>query len=112
MTDMLGKISDLPQKSAEILLANKKMQEKCEGVPVYATSSSDYIDSEDIPMTIVGHCDCFDLSNDEDRQVYADLAAKFAAASNIEKTFEQHVVDKHRLLVYVAYLEYIKIVEG
>lgn len=108
----LGQISDLPAHTAHIILTDKRVQEKDNGIPVYANASSDYVDSADIPVKVVGHCEFFDLSKEEDRNTYADLSAKLAASLNLEKSFEQHVIDKGTLFIYLAYLEYIKVVEG
>lgn len=110
--DTLGQISDLPKKTADIILTDKKVQGSHSGIPVYAQAPTDYVDSADVPTKIVGHCECFNLSEEDDRNIYADLSARFAASMNLEKTFEQHVIDNGKLVVYLAYLEYIKVVEG
>jgi hypothetical protein len=107
----LGKLSALPQKEAAIILTDKEVQERRNGIPVFARTAHDFVDSSDVPTKVTGYCECFNLKNPEERATYADLCAKFVSSENIEKVFEQHVIDEGALFVYVTYLEYIKVVE-
>ena len=109
--DVLGKLSVLPRKAAEIVFSSKDVQECRDGIPVFARTANDFVDSADIPTKVIGYCECFNLKNAEERTTYAELCAKFVSSTNIEKVFEQHVVDNGTLFVYVTYLEYIKVVE-
>jgi hypothetical protein len=107
----LGQLANLPYQEAQLKLENKSIQEKRDGIPVFARTPDSFIDSSEVPLTVVGHCDRYDLSEDADRVTYADLCAQLASAANFEKLFEQHIVEGNKLLVYITYLEYIKIVE-
>ena len=109
--DSLGRLANMPYQEAQIKLENKSIQERRDGIPVFARTADSFIDSAEVPVTVVGHCDRYDLSIDTDREAYADLCAQLASAENLEKLFEQHITENSSLLVYITYLEYIKIVE-
>lgn len=109
--ESLGKLANLPYQEAQIKLENKSIQEHEEGIPVFARTPDSFIDSRQIPLSVIGHCEQYDLSDSEARADYADLCARLASAENLEKLFEQHIIEGSKLLVYITYLEYIKIVE-
>lgn len=112
MTDSFGTVSALPQKEAKIYLEDMPEQGNVEGIPYHAKSPNDCVDPRDLDTQIIGHCERFDLNNKEDRESYADLSAKLTANYNYELQFEQRVTMSDTLIIYLSYLEYIKIAKG
>lgn len=107
----LGKVINLPQADARIYMENKSVQGEYAGIPIIAENADAYVDASDIDTKVIGHCEVFNLSKDEDRTAYADLLAKLAWSTNMEQHLEERTFVDNALIVYVAYLEYIKIAE-
>lgn len=107
--DSFGKVVNLPRTDAQIYMENKTVQGECKGIPVIAKTADDYVDANDIETTVIGHCEQFNLTVEEDRTAYADLLAKLAWSTNMEKHLEERTFVDNALIIYVAYLEYVKI---
>lgn len=109
--DDLGIVTALPQREAFILLTQTKKQGDCDGIPVHAENSDDYVDARDVNTSIVGHCEEFNLHLEEDRERYADLLSRLSAESNLVLHFEDRQFVDGQLICYIAYVEYVKIVK-
>jgi hypothetical protein len=109
--DDFGKVMHMPQSEARIFMDNKTIQGEYKGIPVVAKNPNDYVDAADVETCVIGTCKLFNLSKEEDRTEYADLLAKIAWSPNIEKCLEERTFVNNELVVYIAYLEYIKIAE-
>lgn len=104
-----GKVMSMPQDEAKICLETRTCQGEYQGIPVMAACSTDYVDASDVATKVVGHCEMFNLSKEEDRKEYADLLAKLSWSANLSKYLEERVFINNELIVYIAYLEYMKI---
>ena len=111
MIDSIGTVTDIAQKEAKIVLENKTKQGDCQGIPVIASHASNYVDANDIDTRVVGHCEMFNLSDEKDRETYADLVSKLMWSPNMSIHFEERVLSDNALIVYITYLEYIKIAD-
>ena len=55
---------------------------------------------------MAGRCECFDLSNADDRTKYGDLRAQIAAGTRMQLLWEERVkTENGSLLVYITYLD-------
>lgn len=109
--ETFGKVMSLPHDKAKIELENKAVQGEYQGIPVMASGPNSYVDAADIDTKVIGHCKMFNLSNPEDRDAYADLIAQLAWSPNMIKHLEERSFVDNSLIIYIAYLEYIKIAE-
>lgn len=106
----LGTVQAMRHEDVQIDLNGKTQQTTVDNIPVVAASSSDFVDPRDVPTKVLGHCVCFDLSREEQRDQYSDLVARLATELNLERLFEERsMLNTGALIVYIAYLEYIKI---
>jgi hypothetical protein len=108
----LGTVKVVKRDDVPIKLQGKQQQTIVNDIPVYASSSSDYVDPRDVPTSAIGHCERFNLTDDCARKEYAELAALFATSGNLEKLFEERTSTSNGdLIIYIAYIEYVKITE-
>lgn len=69
-------------------------------------SDADMATTADVRTVMAGRCECFDLTNAEDRVRYGDLRAHIAAGTRIDLVWEERVtVANGGLLVYITYLD-------
>lgn len=109
--DSFGRVVNMSQDEAKTCLSNKSIQGEYQGIPVAAESPKDYVDAADLETKVIGHCEVFNLGKEEDRKNYADLIAKLSWSTNLLKYLEEKTFVENELVVYIAYLEYIKIAE-
>lgn len=109
--DSLGKVVNISQDEARVCMENKSIQGECGGIPVMAASATDYVDATDIDTKVIGHCEMFNLSKEDDRKAYADLISQLAWSPNLAQHLEERTFVENELIVYIAYLEFIKIAE-
>ena len=106
----LGTIQVIKRNEVPIKLADKQQQTSVNNIPVYASSSNDYTDPTDVPTSAIGHCERYCLVQEEDREAYANIIAQLANSLNMEKVFEERAMtDKGELIIYLSYIEYIKV---
>ena len=75
-------------------------------------SSTDYPDVSDIPLKVCCRCNRWVLSKDSDRVAYGDLIARsITPGGGIEVTWEERVVEDCGLVVYLTYLEYVRVAD-
>ena len=107
----LGTVQVIKRSDVPIKLGDKEQQTAVDNIPVFASTSTEYTDPSDIPTSAVGYCERFCLSNNEDREAYANIIAKLANSLNVERVFEERVAaDNGELIIYLSYIEYIKVV--
>lgn len=107
--DSFGKITSLPKQEAKIYLEDMPEQGNVDGIPYHAKNPNDCIDPRDLDTSVVGHCECFDLTLEQERATYADLLSKLHCGDNLELYFEERITTNEKLMVYITYFEYIKI---
>lgn len=107
----LGAVQVIKRGEVSIKLGDKEQQTAVDNIPVFANKSTEYTDPGDIPTSAVGYCERYCLSNSEDREAYANTVAKLANSLNIERIFEERVTSADgELIIYLSYIEYIKVV--
>ena len=63
-------------------------------------------------ITVVGNCDVFDLSKDEDRVKYAELSAKLFSGTEFIRLWEEKTMQGSALIVYVSYINYMNVYQS
>jgi hypothetical protein len=63
-------------------------------------------------VAVVGNCDRFDLSKEEDRKAYAELSAKLFAGSECVRLWEDRTHSADALIVYVSYINYTNVYQN
>ena len=111
-TQSLGEVQVIKRNDVSIVVGDKQQQTTVDNIPVYADSSNAYTDPSDIPTSAVGHCERYCLSKEEDRTAYADVITQLSNSLNIELIFEERVTsDNGELIIYLSYIEYIKVAQ-
>lgn len=106
----LGTVRSISRAEAYIHLEHKPQQTTVEGIPLFASTPHDYVDPKDVETRVIGHCKKFNLSEDADREAYADLIADLVSKPNIDLHFEEKTVTPAGdLIIYVSYTEYLKL---
>lgn len=73
---------------------------------------SNIADPADVPLRVCCRCVRWDLTNEADRKAYAELVNLASEqGSSISIGWEERVIDGAAIIVYLTYLEYIRIVE-
>ena len=110
MTDVLGTVKNMPRTTALAYLDERPQQTTVEGIPVHAKTTHDYTDPKDVETKVIGNCEMYNLSKQEDRSKYADLLAELEAKDNVVVHFEERAItETGELLIYISYTEYIKL---
>ena len=69
-------------------------------------------DPGDVPLYFCCRCERFDLSSEADRNKYANLVAEANnTASLLDIGWEERVKEVDKLIIYMTYMEYVKIAE-
>ena len=69
-------------------------------------------DPADVPLRVCCRCVRWDLTSEADRKAYAELVNLASEqGSSINIGWEERVIDGAAIIVYLTYLEYIRIVE-
>lgn len=63
-------------------------------------------------IAVVGNCERFDLSQESDRQAYAELSAKLFAGSECVRLWEERTQSNNALIVYVSYINYTNVYQS
>ena len=75
-------------------------------------AASEHPDVADIPLKVCCRCCRWELSKTPDRVAYGDLIARsLAPDGGIEVTWEERVVENCGLVVYLTYLEYVRVAD-
>ena len=69
-------------------------------------------DVSDVPLRVCCRCVRWDLTNESERTAYAELLNRATEEnSSIAISWEERVVHEAAIIVYLTYLEYVRIVE-
>ena len=69
-------------------------------------------DPTDVPIRFCCRCDRLDLTNEKDRNKYANLlSVSSSPASTIEIGWEERVKEADKLVIYITYIEYWRVSE-
>lgn len=110
MNDVLGTVKSIPTTEAAVLLQDHPVQTIVSGIPVHSKSAHDYTDPAEVETKVVGYCKLFNLAKEEERTAYADLLSELAAKDNFSVHFEEKTTNQAgELLIYISYVEYIKL---
>lgn len=70
------------------------------------------IESSRQDVAVVGSCDRFDLSKEEDRRAYARLSAEIFAGTSCIRLWEERTQTADALIVYVSYINYTNVYQS
>lgn len=68
-------------------------------------------DPNDAPLRYCCRCKRLDLTEEKDRNEYADLLAVSATSSTVEILWEERVKESDKIVIYITYMEYLRITE-
>ena len=94
----------IPSAALDRMYRQGRLGETHKGRPFL--SDAELAVPEDVRTVMAGRCECFDLSNADDRIKYGDLRAQIAAGTRIQLVWEERMkLDAGQLLVYITYLD-------
>lgn len=70
-------------------------------------------DPADVPIRFCCRCERLDLTSERDRNKYANLIASSSTpTTTVEVGWEERVKESDKLVIYITYMEYIRVVEN
>ena len=69
----------------------------------------DDFNSPDESYVYAAHCERYNLSDEQDRNEYAELSGKLYAGTEFMRLWEERVVSGTDIVLYVSYIQVLKV---